>query len=55
MTIHRIAGEGRRPSFIPLTTSIRSRTFRHLFATLHVRRLSRISNRNAFVYQAATR
>ena len=36
------------------TTSIRSRTFRHLFATLHVRWLSRIFNRNACVYQTAT-
>ena len=37
------------------TTSTRSRTFRHLFATLHVRWLSRIFNRNACVYQTATR
>ena len=37
------------------TTSTRSRTFRDLFATLHVRWLSRIFNRNACVYQAATR
>ena len=34
------------------TTSTRSR---HLFATLHVRWLSRIFNRNACVYQTATR
>ena len=37
------------------TTSTRSRTFRHLFATLHVRWLSHIFNRNACIYQAATR
>ena len=36
-------------------TSTRSRTLRHLFATLHVRWLSRIFNRNACVYQTATR
>ena len=37
------------------TTCTRSRTFRHLFATLHVRWLSHIFNRNACVYQTATR
>ena len=37
------------------TTSTRSRTFRHFFATLHVRWLSRFFNRNACVYQTATR
>ena len=37
------------------TTSTRSRTLRHLFATLHVRRLSRIFNCNACVYQTASR
>ena len=37
------------------TTSTRSRTLRHLFATFHVRWLSRIFNRNACVYQTATR
>ena len=36
------------------TTSTRSRILRHLFATLHVRWLSRIFNRNACVYQTAT-
>ena len=55
LTIHRAAGEGRGPSFIPSTTSTRSRTLRHLFATLHVRWLSRIFNRNACVYQTVTR
>ena len=37
------------------TTSTHSRTLRHLFATLHVRWLSRIFNCNACVYQTATR
>ena len=37
------------------TTSTRSLTLRHLFATLHVRWLSRIFNRNVCVYQTATR
>ena len=37
------------------TTSTRSWTFRHLFATLHVRWLSHIFNRTACIYQAATR
>ena len=37
------------------TTSTRSRTFRHLFATLHVRWLSHIFNRTACIYQTATR
>ena len=32
-----------------------SQTLRHLFATLHVRWLSGIFNRNACIYQAATR
>ena len=37
------------------TTSTRSQTSRHLFATLHVRWLSRIFNRNACAYQTAAR
>ena len=37
------------------TTSTHSRTFTHLFATLHVRWLSQIFNRNACNYQTATR
>ena len=52
LTIHRTAGEERGPSFIPLYHC--SRTLRHLFATLHVRWLSRIFNRNACAYQTAT-
>ena len=44
-----------RTIFYSTTTFTRSRTFRYLFATLHVRRLSRISNRNTCIYQAATR
>ena len=37
------------------TTSTRSRTFRHLFSTLHVRWLSHIFNRITCIYQTATR
>ena len=37
------------------TTSTPLQTFRHLFATLHVRWLSHIFNRTACIYQAATR
>ena len=37
------------------TTSTRLETFRHLFATLHVRWLKRSFNRNACIYQTATR
>ena len=37
------------------TTSSRSRASRHLFANLHVRWLSHIFNRNACIYQTATR
>ena len=37
------------------TTSIRSRTFRHLCSTLRVRWLSQIFNRNAYIYQTVTR
>ena len=37
------------------TTSTRWRTFRDLFATLHVRWLWHIFNRNACIYQTATR
>ena len=37
------------------TNSTRSRTFWHLFATLHVRWLSHIFNLNGCIYQAATR
>ena len=48
---HRTAGEWRGPSFIPL---YHFHPLRHLFATLHVRWLSHIFNRNACVYQTAT-
>ena len=37
------------------TTSTRSRTFRYLFATLHVRWLSHIFNHTASIYQTTTR
>ena len=36
------------------TTSSRSRTLRHLFATMHGRWLSHIFNRNPCIYQIAT-
>ena len=37
------------------TTSTCSQTFRHLFATMHVRWLSHTLNRNPCIYQTATR
>ena len=37
------------------TTSTPLQTFRHLFATLHVRWLSHIFDRNTCIYQTATR
>ena len=48
-------GKGEDHRLFHSSTSTHSRTFRHLFATLHVRWLSRIFNRNACVYQTATR
>ena len=48
-------GKGGDHFLFDSTTSTRSRTFRHLFATLHVRWLSHIFNRNAYIYQTATR
>ena len=48
-------GKGGDHLLFHCTTSTRSQTLRHLFATLHVRWLSRIFNRNACVYQTATR
>ena len=50
LTTHRTAGEGRGPFLFHSTTSTRSRTFRYLFATLHVRWLSHIFNRTACIY-----
>ena len=48
-------GKGGNNDFLfHFTTSTRSRTFRRLFATLHVRWLSLIFNRTACVYQIAT-
>ena len=49
---HRTAREGR---VFHSSTSIRSRTFRHLFATLHFRWLSHIFNCTACIYLTATR
>ena len=48
-------GKGGDHFLFHFITSTRSRTFRYLFATLHVRWLSHIFNPNAFVYQTATR
>ena len=48
-------GEGADHRLFHSTTSTRSQTLRHLFATLHVRWLSHIFNRTACIYQAATR
>ena len=55
LTIHRTARERRRRFLSHSATFIRSRTFRHLFTTLHVRWLSRIFNRIACVSLTATR
>ena len=54
LTIDRTAREGRDHLLFHSTTSTRLRTLKHLFATLHLRWLSRIFNRNACVYQTAT-
>ena len=48
-------GKGGDHLLFHCTTSTRSRTLTHLFATLHVRWLSRIFNRNVCVYQTGTR
>ena len=47
-------GKGGDHLLFHFTTSTRSRTLRHLFATLRVRWLSHIFNRNACVYHNAT-
>ena len=49
LTTHRAIGEGRGPSLSHSITSTRSRTFRHLFSTLHVRWISYISNCTACI------
>ena len=48
-------GKGGDHRLFHSTTSTRSPTLRHLFATLHVRWLSHIFNRIACIYQTATR
>ena len=48
-------GKGGDHLLFHATTSTRSRTFRNLFATLHVRWLSHVFNRSACIYQTATR
>ena len=53
LTTHRTAGEGRRPSFIPLYHFHPLRNIQ-TFATLQVRWPSHIFNHNACIYQAAT-
>ena len=55
LTIHRTAREGRGPSFIPLYHFQPLTNIQRFFATLHMRWLLRAFNRNACVYQAATR
>ena len=57
--MNRKAEKGRGPYFIPLCHyhnhfHARSRTFRYLFSTLHVRWLSHIFNRTTCIYQTAT-
>ena len=47
-------GKGEDHFLFLSTTSTRSRTFRHLFAPLHVEWLLRIFNRTVFYYQTAT-
>ena len=48
-------GKGMDHLLFHSTTSTRSRTFRHLFSTLHMRWLSRIFNFINCIYQIATR
>ena len=48
-------GKGGDCLLFPSTTSNRSRTFKHLFLTLHLRWLSSMFNHNACIYQTATR
>ena len=48
-------GKGGDRLLFPSTTSTRSRTLSHLFATFHVRWLSHTFNRTACIYQTATR
>ena len=54
LTVHRAAREGGNHLLFHSNTSTHSRKLRHLFATLHVRWISRIFNCNACVYQTAT-
>ena len=50
-----LQGKGEDHLLFHSTTSTRSRTLSHLFATLHVQWLSRIFNGNTCVYQTAIR
>ena len=54
-TIHRTTGKRGDIHLFHSTISTSPRIFRHLFATLHVRLLSCIFNRNACVNQTASR
>ena len=54
LTIHRTAGKGRGPSFIRLYHITYLWTFRHLFATLHLRWLLHIFNCTSHILQIAT-
>ena len=55
LTTHGTAGKGGDHLLFHSTIFTRSQTFRHLFATLHVRLLLHIFNRTACMYQTATR
>ena len=55
LTTRWTAGKGGDHFLLNSTTSTCSQTFRHLFATLHVRWLWPIFNRTACIYQTATR
>ena len=49
-----LQGKGGEHLLFRSTTSTRSQTFRYLFATLHVRWLSHIINRNACIYKTVS-
>ena len=53
LTIHRTAGK--KEDHVPFLSTTSTRTFRHLFATLHAKWLPHIFNRIACNYQATTR
>ena len=55
LTINATAGEVRRPALVLSNTSTHLRKSRHLFATLHVRWLSRVFNCTACIYHTTAR